>query len=357
MSVATVMLESVAEVRTNYGPLLIAVEWFFTILFTIEYIARLVSVGRPSRYAVSFFGVVDLISILPTYLSVVFAGAQSLLIIRVFRLLRIFRVLKLRHYLTEAQVLEDALRGSRLKITVFLAAVLSLSIVAGALMYLVEGPAAGFTSIPRGVYWAIVTMTTVGYGDIAPLTPVGQVGASCLMILGYAIIAVPTGIVSVAIAQQMRGSAVSTQACLQCGREGHAVDAEHCQYCGAHLGDGHYSGRRLKPEPRSPPPELRRVGCRPHCTPPDRCQQHELHHRAKRQRRCRCSTKRYVLQRRIDVGRKRGDQEQHQTDAGSAPPVREKRPETARDLKESYEIDHPHSVWEWVRDHRRVVIA
>ena len=254
MSVAIVMLESVAEIRTNYGPLLIALEWFFTILFTIEYIARLASVGQPSRYAVSFFGVIDLISILPTYLSVIFTGDQSLLIIRVFRLLRIFRVLKLRHYLSEAQVLREAMRGSRLKITVFLAAVLSLSIVAGALMYLIEGPAAGFTSIPRGVYWAIVTMTTVGYGDIAPLTPAGQVGASCLMILGYAIIAVPTGIVSVEIAQQMRGSAVSTQACLQCGREGHAVDAEHCQYCGAHLGDGHYSGAPSEARAQKPTP-------------------------------------------------------------------------------------------------------
>ena len=254
MSVATVMLESVAEIQTNYGPLLITLEWFFTILFTIEYIARLASVGRPSRYAVSFFGIVDLLSILPTYLSVIFAGAQSLLIIRVFRLLRIFRVLKLRHYLTAAQVLEQALRGSRLKITVFLAAVLSLSIVAGALMYLIEGPAAGFTSIPRGMYWAIVTMTTVGYGDIAPLTPVGQVGASCLMILGYAVIAVPTGIVSVEIAQQMRGAAISTQACRQCGREGHATDAEHCMYCGAHLGDGRYFGATSESGAQKPTP-------------------------------------------------------------------------------------------------------
>lgn len=239
-SVGTVMLESVAEIRAGYGPLLIALEWFFTLLFTVEYIARLVSVGRPSRYVVSFFGVIDLLSILPTYLSVVVTGAQSLLVIRVLRLLRIFRVLKLRRYLTEAQVLEDAMRGSRTKITVFLTTVVSIAIVVGTLMYLIEGPAAGFTSIPRGVYWAVVTMTTVGYGNIAPITPLGQFAASCLMILGYAIIAVPTGIVSVEIAQQMQGKAVSTQACLQCGSEGHAMDARHCKECGAHLTTGHY---------------------------------------------------------------------------------------------------------------------
>ena len=240
LSVAIVMLESVAEIRASYGSTLYALEWFFTLLFTVEYIVRLLSVGRPSRYAASFFGVVDLLSILPTYLSVIFSGAQTLLIIRIFRLLRIFRVLKLRHYLSEAQVLEEAMRGSRLKITVFLAAVVSISVVVGALMYLIEGPPAGFTSIPRGVYWAIVTMTTVGYGNIAPITPLGQFAASCLMILGYAIIAVPTGIVSVEIAQTMQGHAVSTQACLQCASEGHTLDARHCKYCGADLRTGRY---------------------------------------------------------------------------------------------------------------------
>jgi voltage-gated potassium channel len=241
-SVATVMLESVSEIQASHSTQLVVLEWFFTLLFTVEYVVRLLSVGRPSRYAFSFFGVTDLLSILPTYLSVIFSGGQSLLIVRVFRLLRIFRVLKLRHYLSEAQVLEDALRGSRLKITVFVAAVASISIVMGALMYLIEGPSAGFTSIPRGVYWAIVTMTTVGYGNIAPITPVGQLAASCLMILGYAIIAVPTGIVSVAIAQKMQNYTVSTQACLQCGSEGHAIDAQHCKHCGANLGTGHYPG-------------------------------------------------------------------------------------------------------------------
>jgi len=229
LSVAVVMLESVADIRASFGRQLIVLEWFFTLLFTVEYIVRLLSVGRPSRYAVSFFGVIDFLSILPTYLSVIFSGTQSLLIIRIFRLLRIFRVLKLHRYLTEAQALEEALRGSRLKITVFLAAVVSISIVVGTLMYLIEGPPERFTSIPRGVYWAIVTMTTVGYGNVAPITPLGQFAASCLMILGYAIIAVPTGIVSVEIAQTMQGYTVSTQACLQCCSEGHALDAQHCK--------------------------------------------------------------------------------------------------------------------------------
>ena len=237
-SVAAVMLESVTEIRAVYGPQLLAVEWFFTILFTIEYAARLVSIGRPARYAVSFFGAVDLLSILPTYLSVIFAGAQSLLVIRVLRLLRIFRVLKLRHYVSEAQVLEAALLQSRRKITVFLTTVASISVIAGASMYLIEGEASGFTSIPRGVYWAIVTMTTVGYGNIAPTTAGGQFAAACLMILGYAIIAVPTGIVSVEIAQQMRLPVVSTQACLECGSEGHAADASYCKFCGAHMAHG-----------------------------------------------------------------------------------------------------------------------
>jgi len=232
-SVVVVMLDSVAEIRARYGTTLVIIEWFFTILFTVEYAARLVSVRRPSRYAFSFFGVVDLLAVLLTYLSVIVAGTQSLLVIRVIRLLRIFRVLKLRHYLREAQVLEAALRGSRRKIIVFLMSVVSIAVIMGALMYLVEGPDAGFTSIPRGVYWAVVTMTTVGYGNIAPQTALGQVAAACLMILGYAIIAVPTGIVSVELA---RAQPVSTQACPACGAEGHDVDARHCKYCGASLG-------------------------------------------------------------------------------------------------------------------------
>ena len=234
-SVTVVMLDSVATMRQQFGLQLASAEWFFTALFTVEYGVRMASVRRPLSYARSFFGVIDLVAILPTYLSLIFVDAQSLLIIRVFRLLRIFRVLKLRHYLTEAGVLQGALRASRPKITVFLVAVVSIALVMGTVMYLVEGAASGFTSIPRGVYWAVVTMTTVGYGNIAPETPFGQFAAGCLMILGYAIIAIPTGIMSVEIAQQMTRSSVSTQACLACSAEGHDVDAVYCKFCGANL--------------------------------------------------------------------------------------------------------------------------
>ena len=234
-SVTVVMFDSVAAMRQQFGPQLASAEWFFTALFTVEYGVRMASVRRPLQYARSFFGVVDLVAILPTYLSLIFVGAESLLVVRVFRLLRIFRVLKLRHYLTEASVLEGALRASRPKITVFLVAVISIALVMGTVMYLVEGAASGFTSIPRGVYWAVVTMTTVGYGNITPETPFGQLAAGCLMILGYAIIAIPTGIMSVEIAQQMKGPAVSTQACLACSAEGHDADAVYCKFCGADL--------------------------------------------------------------------------------------------------------------------------
>ena len=238
LSVAVVMLDSVADIHAAYGPLLYGLEWAFTVLFTLEYLVRLSSVRYPTRYASSFFGVVDLLAILPTYLSLVFAGTQSLLVIRALRLLRVFRVFKIGYYLSEAQVLVRALRASRAKIVVFVTAVLSTAVIVGALLYLIEGEANGFTSIPRAMYWAIVTMTTVGYGDIAPRTVLGQVVASGLMILGYAIIAVPTGIVSVELAQAARRGKVSTQACLACAREGHDADATHCKYCGASLSTG-----------------------------------------------------------------------------------------------------------------------
>ncbi len=234
-SVTVVMLESVAALRQEFSWQLAIAEWFFTVLFTVEYGARMLSVSRPLRYAKSFFGIIDLLAILPTYLSLIITGTNSLLVIRVFRLFRIFRVFKLRHYLTEVHVFENALRNSRPKITVFLVTVISIALVMGTVMYLVEGGASGFTSIPRSVYWAVVTMTTVGYGNIAPVTPFGQFAAGCLMILGYAIIAVPTGIMSVEIAQQMKGPAVSTQACLECAAEGHDVDAMCCKFCGASL--------------------------------------------------------------------------------------------------------------------------
>jgi voltage-gated potassium channel len=236
LSVAAVMLESVAPIRERYGRQLYLVEWFFTILFTIEYLLRLFCVRYPLRYARSFFGIIDLLAVLPTYLSALLPGAQSLLVIRVIRLLRIFRIFKLTRYLGEAKTLTVALRASRHKIIVFLGAVLTIVTIMGALMYLIEGPAAGFTSIPRGVYWAVVTMTTVGYGDIAPRTVIGQTLAAFVMILGYAIIAVPTGIVSAELVQAARDSlGRSTQACPGCGAEGHDSDAVYCKRCGHEL--------------------------------------------------------------------------------------------------------------------------
>lgn len=235
LSVATVILESVREVRQQYGQLLYALEWLFTLLFTAEYFLRLLSVRHPLRYARSFYGVVDLLAIIPTYLSVFVPGSQYLLVIRILRLLRVFRLLKLAEYVSEADTLRRALRASRRKISVFISAVVLLVVIIGALMYVIEGEANGFTSIPRSVYWAIVTLTTVGYGDLSPKTSMGQILASIVMVIGYGIIAVPTGIVSVELAHAVRDKAVSGQACPACGVEGHDPDAIHCKYCGAKL--------------------------------------------------------------------------------------------------------------------------
>lgn len=233
-SVITVIIESVSSFRASYGEYLSAAEWFFTILFTIEYLLRLSCVGRPLRYATSFFGIVDLLAVIPTYASVFIPGSQSLIAIRTLRLLRTFRVFKLSAYLGEATNIITALRASARKISVFLAAVVTIVIIIGSLMYVIEGEAYGFTSIPTGIYWAIVTLTTVGYGDISPHTPLGKALASMVMIIGYGIIAVPTGIVSVEMGQAMRKT-VSTQACRQCSAEGHDQDAAYCKYCGAAL--------------------------------------------------------------------------------------------------------------------------
>jgi len=231
-SVVIVMLESVESFRSTHGYFLRAAEWVFTVAFTLEYALRLISVKRPLRYAKSFFGLVDLLSIAPTYLSLFIPGAQSLLVIRALRLLRIFRVLKLVHFLNEASELSLALRRSSRKISVFLGVILSIVAVMGALMYLIEGSENGFTSIPRAMYWAVVTMTTVGYGNVAPQTVLGQFVAACLMIAGYAIIAVPTGIVS---AELSRKTVVTTQSCRACSKEGHDPDAQHCKFCGEAL--------------------------------------------------------------------------------------------------------------------------
>jgi len=234
ISVVSVMLESVAPIRATHGDRLRLIEWIITALFTVEYLTRMLSVRKPLRYARSFFGIVDLLAILPTYLSVVLPGTQSLSVIRALRVLRVFRVLKLGYFMREAEVLRAALRGSARKIVVFLVGVVTLVLIIGALMYLIEGAASGFTSIPTSIYWAIVTMTTVGYGDIAPETIVGRFLASAVMIIGYAIIAVPTGIVSVELARS-RPQPVSTQTCPACAAEGHDPDARHCKHCGARL--------------------------------------------------------------------------------------------------------------------------
>lgn len=234
ISVIAVLLESVAGIRAHYGPALRAVEWGITLLFTVEYLLRLASVGQPLKYATSFYGVVDLMAIAPTYMSLVVAGSQSLLVIRALRLLRVFRVMKLVHFVGEAAVLRQALRASAKKIAVFLITVATLVLIIGAVMYLVEGEKNGFTSIPQSIYWAVVTLTTVGYGDIAPHTVLGKFLASVVMIIGYGIIAVPTGIVTVALSGATQKKIV-TQACPECAAEGHDADAAFCKYCGSRL--------------------------------------------------------------------------------------------------------------------------
>lgn len=234
LSVLAVVLESVAAVREDFGDVLRILEWTFTVLFTVEYVLRLVTIRRPLSYAFSFFGIVDLLAIVPTYLSLFFAGTQSLLVIRALRLLRIFRVLKLAQFVGEAQHLTIALWASMRKITIFLGVVLSLVLVLGATMYLVEGEENGFTSIPQSMYWAIVTLTTVGYGDIAPQTVLGKLLASTVMILGYGILAVPTGIVTVELAN-VRGKPLTTRCCRSCAADGHDTDARYCKYCGSEL--------------------------------------------------------------------------------------------------------------------------
>lgn len=233
-SVAAVMLESVKGIREIYGDYLYAAEWFFTILFTIEYCLRLLCIGRPLRYAFSFYGLIDLIAVLPTYLDYLLPGARFMLVVRVLRVLRIFRILKLAKYINEAELLMKALRASRRKIAIFIYSVMIIVVIIGSFMHLIEGEDNGFTSIPRSIYWAVVTLTTVGYGDISPQTPLGQTVAMFIMILGYGMIAVPTGIVTAELTS-VSPKKVSTQACLQCGAEGHDFDAVHCKFCGAKL--------------------------------------------------------------------------------------------------------------------------
>ena len=238
LSVISVMLESVREIREAYDDVFFVLEWFFTVLFTIEYLLRLFITIKPKKYAFSFFGIIDLLATLPTYLTLFVAGGSYLVVIRSIRLLRIFRILKLGRYLREASVLTNALAASRHKILVFLGAVFTLAMIMGTLMYMIEGGESGFTSIPRSIYWAIVTITTVGYGDIAPQTIFGQVIASMLMLMGYAIIAVPTGIVTSEMVQaenERKETDASKRKCNECGKSGHEPHAKYCNNCGAKI--------------------------------------------------------------------------------------------------------------------------
>jgi voltage-gated potassium channel len=235
LSVIVVMLDTVGSLHINYSHIFRLAEWFFTLLFTAEYLFRIFISRRPLKYIRSFYGIIDLLSIVPTYLSLLLIGSQYLLVIRILRMLRIFRILKLSRYLRASQVLQIALRQSKYKIIVFMEVILTTVVIMGSLMYLVEGPQNGFTSIPRSIYWAIVTLTTVGFGDITPHTIIGQFLASIIMILGYAIIAVPTGILSSEMMKIDRGVSTSSKPCPKCGHAHHLIDARFCLMCGTEL--------------------------------------------------------------------------------------------------------------------------
>ncbi|KJJ39531.1 ion transporter [Aequorivita vladivostokensis] len=237
LSVVIVMLESVRSIDLEYHRLFYIIEWIITIFFTIEYIARIITVKKPRHYIFSFYGIIDFLSTIPLYLSFILVGSNYLLTVRALRLLRVFRILKITRYIGEGNKLKKALIESRPKIFIFIFAVLIVAIIAGTLMYLIEGEESGFKSIPVSVYWCIVTLTTVGFGDIAPVTPAGQFLATIIMILGYGVIAVPTGIVS---AQYLRKASddyvhVNTQSCRNCGAQRHRDDAKFCHKCGDEL--------------------------------------------------------------------------------------------------------------------------
>ena len=238
-SVTVVMLDSVPEIAEEYHGLLRISEWIFTILFTIEYVARLWCVASRKKYALSFFGLIDLFAVIPTYLSVLIPGGEVLAVVRILRVLRVFRILKLVQYIGEAEVLVATLKASRFKIVVFLITVMSIVVVIGSIIYLIEGPENGFTSIPRGLYWSVVTLTTVGYGDVTPQTPIGQALAAMLMVLGYALIAVPTGLFSAEFVQQneshKQASNTPVRSCSGCGNLEKEHQAGYCRYCGQKL--------------------------------------------------------------------------------------------------------------------------
>jgi voltage-gated potassium channel len=236
LSVAIVVIDSIRPVRRDHLDLFAMLEWCFTALFTVEYLARLACVQRPWRYATSFFGIVDLLAVLPTYLALLVPGASALIDVRILRLLRVFRIFRLTQYVHEFSALGNALTASRRKILVFLSFVLMMVLVTGTLMYVVEGPAHGFTSIPTSMYWAISTMTTVGFGDIVPKTDLGRAIAAAMMLLGWGVLAVPTGIVTSEMTAQRRGwASVTTRTCPACLSEGHAENARFCSDCGAAL--------------------------------------------------------------------------------------------------------------------------
>lgn len=235
VSVLVVLLDSVPDLKLRFGTWFYSIEWVVTILFTVEYIVRLYTSPKKWKYVISFFGIVDLLSILPTYIGFFVAGSEALLIIRILRLLRVFRVLKLIPFMHESEILIESLKKSKQKILVFIYAVLLLTVLTGTLMYLVEGADNGFTSIPRSIYWSIVTLTTVGYGDIAPQTLLGQALASVIMILGYGIIAVPTGIVGAEISKANVRDSLNSTTCDTCGDDEINVDDNYCKTCGVHL--------------------------------------------------------------------------------------------------------------------------
>lgn len=235
LSVALVIVSSVQTVDSRFQGWLDVLEWFFTVAFTLEYLARLSCVRNPMRYVLSFYGLIDLLALLPTYVALLVPEVHALVDVRVLRLLRVFRVFKLTAYVSEYQSLGRALAASRRKIMVFLSAVLMIVLVMGTLMYVVEGPANGFTSIPTGVYWAITTMTTVGFGDITPKTDLGRFIASCMMLLGWGTLAVPTGIVTAEMTARRSAEPPTTRTCHECLTEGHLPEARYCLHCGAHL--------------------------------------------------------------------------------------------------------------------------
>lgn len=233
-SIVVALLDSVASVHARLSHAFYLVEWGFTLIFTIEYFVRLAVVDRPPRYARSFFGIVDLLSVLPTWISLVLTGSQYLLVIRALRMLRIFRILKLTRYVGDANLLWSVLLRTRRKIFIFVSTILTLVLIFGALMYLVEGPGNGFSSIPEAMYWAVVTMTTVGFGDITPKTPVGQLLTALITLVGYSIIAVPTGIFTAELTSGMRAQKTKLR-CAECGENEHDSDARFCKACGAPL--------------------------------------------------------------------------------------------------------------------------